>query len=287
MLLSATGMSLVGLFGKIAIVDFTVPALMFWRYASTTLLLFLSLLLLGQLKGFLDFQHIKIQLARAFFLLLAQYCFFFYLLRSNLLNASALLNTGPVFIAIIEAFILRKRVGVSTWIAGAVSLAGAFLLLQPDAGIFSLISLVGLLSGISQGASQVIFGMQSERKGPPHIGVMQLFFLCTVFSAIIFLFFPKGMESEKIFSSFDFGLIVGLATASILNQLFRAEAYAHGTPSRLSPFLYFAVLLAGVWDWVIFNDKPNLLSVCGAGLIVLGGLLKIYLRNWILKRKAN
>ena len=285
MLLSAAGMSLVGLFGKFAIEDLTVPALMFWRYASTSVLLFLSLLFLGQLKGLLDFQHIKIQLLRAFFLLLAQYCFFYYLLRSNLLNASALLNTGPVFIAIIEAGVLRKKVGVSTWIAGVVSLIGAFLLLQPDAGIFSYLSLIGLLSGISQGASQVIFGMQSERKDPPHIGVMQLFSLCTVFSAIVFLCFPKGMASDKIFTSWDFGLIAALAAASILNQLFRAEAYAHGTPSRLSPFLYFAVLLAGVWDWVIFNDTPNLLSICGAALIVLGGLLKIYLRNWILNRR--
>src|SRR5579871_2969057 len=155
MLLSAAGMSLVGLFGKFAIEDLTVPALMFFRYASTSVLLFLSLLFLGQLKGLLDFQHIKIQLLRAFFLLLAQYCFFYYLLRSNLLNASALLNTGPVFIAIIEAGVLRKKVGVSTWIAGVVSLIGAFLLLQPDVGIFSYLSLIGLLSGISQGASQV------------------------------------------------------------------------------------------------------------------------------------
>jgi len=286
MLLSATGMSLIGVFGKFGIQDLTVSALMFWRYAATSSCLFLSLLLLGRLKGFLNFRHIKIQLLRAFFVLLAQYCFFYYLLHNNLLNAAALLNTGPVFIAVIEWGILRKKVGVSTWIGSSISFLGALLILQPDAGIFSFISLIGLLSGISQGASQVVFGLQSEREEKPHIGVMQLFSLCTILSLLPFLYFHTEMQIGKSWSHWDFLLIAGLAVTSIFNQISRAEAYAHGTPSRLSPYLYFAVLLAGVWDWAIFGMAPNWLSIVGATLVVLGGLLKIYLRNKILKKKA-
>lgn len=287
MMLSAAGMSLVGLFGKWGIQDLTIYALMFWRYIAALTLYLLSLALLGKLKGLFHFRHLKLEALRTFFVLLAQYCFFYYLLRNNLLNASALLNTGPVFISLIEWGILRKKVGVSSWAAAFISFIGALCILQPDAGIFSLVSLIGLLSGASQGASQVVFGFQSEKAQKPHIGVFHLFILCAFFSGVPFLVSTGKALPFQSFSSWDFFLIAGLGAASIGNQIFRAEAYAHGSPSKLSPYLYLAVLLAGVWDWAFFGLIPNWLTILGAILIVLGGLAKIYLRNWVLKRREE
>ncbi|HSX38556.1 MAG TPA: methyltransferase domain-containing protein [Chlamydiales bacterium] len=229
MALSATGMSLTGLFGKIGLGDFTVPALMFWRYALTSLTFVLLVLIveairtsrddrfrglfwpktgskapknrlpliLGYLRKLFHFRHIKIQCIRAFFVLLAQYCFFYYLSKSNLLNAASLLNTGPIFISIIEWGFLGKKVGLSSWVGAIVSFIGALFILQPDAGIFALSSLIGLTAGISQGASQVVFGLQSEREEKPHIGVMHLFMICAVFSFFPFLFSNAKMVSDK------------------------------------------------------------------------------------------
>ena len=72
MMLSATGMSLVGLFGKFGIQDLTLSALMFWRFGATSVLLFAILAFMRRLKGLFNFRHIKIQLLRAFFVLSAQ-----------------------------------------------------------------------------------------------------------------------------------------------------------------------------------------------------------------------
>lgn len=285
MLLSATAMSLVGLFGKLGIQDVTISALIFFRFVSATTLLFFALLFFGGFGGLFDFRHWRLQSLRSLFLLLAQYCFFFYMTKNSLLNAAALLNTGPIFISVIEWGIYRKKVGRSSWVGAIVSFLGAILIVQPDAGIFSLMSLLGLLSGLSQGASQVLFGFQSEREAKPHIMVLQIFLFCTLISLVPFLFFQQEMVAGKIFDLADLGIIFGLGAMSIVNQMFRAEAYSHGTPSRLSAFLYFAVLLAAVWDWVFFGNPPNWLSIVGAGLIVLGGVLKIYLRSQILKKK--
>jgi drug/metabolite transporter (DMT)-like permease len=285
MALSASTMSLTGLFGKFGIQDLTLPAFMFWRYAATSVLFFLSLLTLGRLQGFFQFHDLKIQILRAFFVLLAQYCFFYYLFNNTLLNAAALLNTGPVFISIIEGGLLRKKVGVSSWIGALVSFAGALMVLQPDTGIFSALSLVGLLSGVSQGASQVVFGFQTKGEEKIHLSLMHLFFLCTVLSLVPFLFFHTTMQPGKSFSAWDLGLIFALGATTLFSQSSRAQAYAHGTPSRLSAFLYLAVLLAGVYDWAIFGKAPNLLASLGAALIILGGLLKIYLRKIILEKR--
>jgi len=180
-----------------------------------------------------------------------------------------------------------KKVGVFSWVAALIAFIGALFVLQPDARLFSLISLVGLLSGMSQGASQVLFGIQSEREVKPWIGVEQIFLLCALISLFPFLADPKGLESGGEWGSWEIFLIFFLAGASLINQLFRAEAYAHGTPSRLSPYLYFSVFFSGVWDWAVFGKTPNRFSLIGAGLIVFAGLLKGYLRNLILKGRAS
>lgn len=284
MLLSATGMSLVGLFGKLGLADFTVSALIFWRFLASFLLFFLALLATGRLEGIFDFEAVKIQVLRAFFVLSAQYCFFYYLEQNTLLNASALLNTGPIFISLIDWAILRHKVGRSSWIGCVVAFVGAIFILRPDAGIFSLVSLVGLLSGVSQGASQVVFGLAAHEKRP-YIGVLHLFALCSLLSLFPFLFFHTEMVEGKQFAGFDLLWIFCIGVGSISNQLFRADAYRYSTPSRLSPFLYFTVLLAGIWDWVFFGKTPDFFSILGTVLVVLGGLIKIYLRKIILEKE--
>src|SRR5206468_2426290 len=115
----------------------------------------------------------------------------------------------------------------------------------------------------------------------PHIGVLHLFGMCVLFSLIPYLFFPTAASNSV--HRLDWLWIFCLGAGSILNQIFRAKAYQHGTPSRLAPYLYFAVPLSAVWDWTVFGRIPNTLSFMGAALVILGGVLKIYLRSKIQK----
>lgn len=283
-LLSAAGLSLVGLCAKYGVARFSVVSLIFFRYFFSAIFLFIGVCFTEPWRDIFRWRHAKMQIMRAFFVLLSQYCFFFYLGKNSLLNAAALLNTGPVFIAVIDWAILRNKVGLSTWISSGISFLGALLILQPDAGIFSLMSLIGLLSGISQGASQVVFGMQSKKEEGPQLGIFHLFLLCSAFSFIPFCFFPSGTAASSHSLGWDIWLLTALSLSSIFNQIFRAISYRYDKPSKLSPYLYFAVLLAGFWDWVFFRRVPDALALTGSFLIVLGGLLKIYLRAKILAR---
>ena len=142
-------------------------------------------------------------------------------------------------------------------------------------------SLIGLLSGLCQGISQVLFGI-NVGKERYDLGVLSLFFFSSLFSLLPFLFGPPAWETGADWR-WAVWMIGALAVFSTANQLFRGAAYECSTPSRLSPFLYIAVPMAGVFDWTVFGNPPNLLSVFGAALVILSGLLKIYLRHIILK----
>ena len=278
MLLSASALALTGFLGQLGMGYFFICPMIFWRFLTSLILYAVFLWVRGELTGFWHIHNVKLHLLRAFFVLGAQYTFYYYIQHNNLLNAIVLLNTGPLFIPIIEWGFLRNKVGKSTWISIIVAFIGVIFVLQPQAGIFSHVSIIGLLAGVCQASSQVLFGLNA-RKEKVNLSILYLFFFCTLFSGIAYGYFHKTWVAGGDLNWVSFSIIMAVAIASIGNQMTRAVAYQYGTPSRLSPFLYFSVLLAGVLDWGVFNIIPNTLSLIGAVLVVFGGVLKVILRK--------
>ncbi|MBS0625393.1 MAG: DMT family transporter [Verrucomicrobia bacterium] len=285
MLLSATGLALTGLLGKIGLQNMDLVTLIFYRFVASFILCAIVLWIIGDFKHGFTFSNYKLHLSRAVFVIGTQYCYYYYLEQSTLMNALVLMSTSPIIIPVLERVFLRHKIGVSTWVGIAVSFIGVLFVLQPEKGLLAKTSLIGLLAGFGQAASQVVFGINSKTE-KSDLGVFYLFLLCALFSTGPFIWAQETGMAVTISGDWIYWLPAALGFASIFNQLFRAAAYRHSTPSRLASFLYFSVVLGGIWDWLFFDKIPNTYSIIGACLVVGGGLLKIYLRALILKRNA-
>src|SRR3990167_7119108 len=92
-LLSAIGLSIIGLLGKLGGEILSLPALLFWRFFAAFVLCLLFVFLRGYFKsGLLKGSQFKINFARAFFTLGAQGSFYYYIQTNTLLNGLVLLN---------------------------------------------------------------------------------------------------------------------------------------------------------------------------------------------------
>lgn len=283
-LLSATGLSFTILFSKICIEEVSILTLLSCRFVLSFLFCLGILYFTKFLDSFFPIKNIRLNLLRALFVIGSQYSIVYYLEGNTLLNATVLLNTGPLFMPFIERVLLKHEIGKSTWIGLVVSFIGVVCILQPDKGIISKMSLIGLFGGFCMGVSQVIFGI-SQREEKSYMSVLYLFFFCALFSLIPFFFFnPVKTHLTEPISKIAIYLAL-LGFCSCLNQIFRATAYQYDRPSRLGSFLYFAVLLSGFMDWAVFGNIPNALTIIGAVLVVGGGILKIYVRALILKNR--
>ncbi|MBM3207033.1 MAG: DMT family transporter [Chlamydiae bacterium] len=282
MLISATGLSILGLFGKLFEQIADLPSLVFFRFFSASICCLLFFFFIGHLK--INYKNLVIvpNLIRSICVIGAQYCFYYYIQHASLMNGVALLNTGPLFIPFIEKLIIGSKIGRSTWISIIISFSGVLLILQPDVSVFAKLSLVGLAAGVFQAFSQVIFGINAKGENP-EMSVLTTVFICSLISLIPFLIADGSFNPG--FSSWGYGgfLILGLGIATILNQFARAKAYKFSTPSRLASFLYLSVVLAGIYDWTIFQVPPNMISCIGVGLVIFGGVAKIILRNRYIK----
>jgi len=78
-----------------------------------------------------------------------------------------------------------------------------------------------------------------------------------------------------------------MGAGTLFNQYFRGLAYRCGRPSTLVTFLYFSVFLSALFDWFIFKNSPPTLSILGGCLIILGGVMKVFLRRHILKKNLK
>lgn len=278
-------MGCVSFLGKLGQNFFSIPALIFWRYTLSFIASFVVVCLIQKRRKILDglFSK-KLQFFRVVCVLVSQYSFFYYMSVNSLLNATLLLNTGPLFIPLIDKWILKKHVGVSTWVSVLIAFIGVLFILPPEKDLFTWQSGIGLLAGFAQGTAQVLFGLHvgEEKKSLD----MFSFYLFASFLALTpYLFFPTMVGKELLLGWEPYVIIALLAGASGMNQYFRALAFQISTPGRLSSFLYVSIVVAGLWDWLVFNNVPTLGVFIGAFLILLGGILKIYLRGRILRKK--
>lgn len=286
MLASGACLACVGFFAKLGQEIFTVPSLLFFRYMTA----FCGFALYFFIVNGWSFRPFKgtfsnpLQISRGVVVLITQGCFFYYVHTHSLLGGMLLLNTGPLFVPLIERFILRRYVGLSTWVSVWISFAGVLCVLPPNKALFSWGSGIGLLAGLCQGISQILFGLYADRKKTQQ-DLFSFFLLCMLLGFIPYLFSEQTYVSEASFGFFTLFVILGVGISSIYNQYFRSLAFQQSTPGRLASFLYISILIAALLDWAVFHHVPKPLTVFGAALIITGGVLKIYLRKKIRSKK--
>ncbi len=193
MLISAVGLSFFTLFAKLGNTNIPFMVLTWLRFFVPLLLVLPFLFFSGSYKTVSLFHIPSNQILRSLCVCVAQYSIFYYLTKSSLLNATVLLNTGPLFIPILERIFYKHEIEKSTWVSLFLCLAGVIFILQPDRDILSVISLIGLIAGLGQAGSQVLYG-KNAHKEKNDVNLFYLFFLAPFSACFLYyygLFFPK------------------------------------------------------------------------------------------------
>lgn len=277
-LLSTIGISLFGLFSKFGLDDTPFFLITFLRFAIPFILLLPFSLSKYSIIQLWKATNWKIQWLRSSCVLVYQYSFFYFLNQQSLLDAAVLQNTAPLFILIFESLFHRQRLNMITLFSIGISFVGVLCILQPDFGVINRISLVGFLIPVALAGSQVIYSHQVQRS-PQQSTLFFLFFLCSIFTGILYLFSGELFQASTYGHTSNFvhlWILIGMGVTSIFNQSFRGFAYRYARPSILAPFSYVALLFSGLFDWLIFNLLPNLWSGLGLGLVIMGSIVQFY-----------
>ena len=181
---------------------------------------------------------------------------------------------------ILERVFFKHRFEKKVIVSIGISFVGVLCILQPSSSLFANLGIAGFLAAFGQAGSQVLYRHQARNENQ-RSNLFYLFFICSLFSGVVFLFsIPFGKpEIVGEHSSWTWVNLVFLGLTSIFNQSLRGEAYKHGKASALAPFLYISIIFSAILDWIIFGYLPNWLSLAGTILVIFGGLLQFSKRR--------
>tara|TARA_Y100000590_G_C15514350_1_gene936656 strand:- start:169 stop:1038 length:870 start_codon:yes stop_codon:yes gene_type:complete len=201
-----------------------------------------------------------------------------------LVTATALFFVTPFLITIFAKFFLKEQIGPRRWLAVIVGFIGVYIILNPDFSNFDYMSLTPILCAFCYSLSMIIIKLTSE-KDNVYTQTFSFYFGAIIFSIIFYLIAGEGQYNNidhpasqyifrEWFSNLESSLFLMIVTGFTASAafLFIFTAYRIASPAVVSPFEYSILVWSSLSGWYFFNEIPDLKTIIGMILIVLGGI---------------
>ena len=232
---------------------------------------FLPLLLAKGSRPFKT-QRIKSHLLRTSYGLAAMYCFFYAIAHLPLADAMVFTYSAPVFTPIIAYLWLKEPLTKRMLVFSLFGLIGVILVAKPSDSLFSSLSLVGLAASLLAATAFVSIREMSDTE-PAFRMVFYFALFSSLISAIPLIWAWQPLSSEQLILLCSAGLLAALA------QIVMSRAYTLAPPGLIGPVAYLAIVFAGVFSLVLWDEAPDLNSIIGATLIFSVSLLSVFWRK--------
>ncbi|ENU22003.1 hypothetical protein F993_03932 [Acinetobacter proteolyticus] len=198
--------------------------------------------------------------------LAAMYGFFYAIAHLKLSNAMVFTYSSPIFIPLIAWLFLKEKVTTAMLCAAGLGFIGVFCVAKPDQGLLNWISIVGISSSLLASMAFVTVRALTQTEPPERI----VFYFCLIGSllSVIPMFWvwrPYHLQ-ELLF-------LIGAGVLANVSQIFMSHAYRLAPAGQIAPVNYIAIIFAGLWGFLLWNEVPDLYSVIGFGIILSAILL--------------
>ncbi|MFV0360012.1 DMT family transporter [Tropicimonas sp.] len=182
-------------------------------------------------------------------------------------TATAILQSMPLIVTLGAALCLGETVGWRRWLAIAAGFAGMLLIVRPGAETFDPAMLYAVLGAFGLAARDL-----ATPKIPPTVSALQVsawgFFTYVLMGGAMLLISggakPMGMPELR-------GLAAAL-TIGVVSYFMLTISVRIADLSAVAPFRYSRLLFALAVGVVVFHERPDLMTLSGAALIIASGL---------------
>lgn len=198
--------------------------------------------------------------ARLFFTLSLAY--------STLAATSSILQATPLAVTLGAALFFGERVGACRWATILVGFVGVLLILRPLPSSFDPASLLALFGMLGFAGRDL-----ATRAAPPRLSHLQL----GVYGFVVLI--PTGLglmlwEGRAVLPSpTQAGWLLATILVGIAAYYALTSAMRVGAVSMVAPFRYSRLLFALILAVALFGERPDMLTLAGAAIIVLSGLI--------------
>lgn len=181
-------------------------------------------------------------------------------------DATAISFLNPVFAMLLALFFLKEKIGKYRWIAAFLAITGAFVLLRPSSNTIQIAGLLALFAAIFMGAELILMKIITRNESSFQILIINNSIGFTV-SACAAYFVWQDPTNLQWFALISIGLLMICAQACYINAIAIADA------SYVAPFSYMTLIFVTLYDFILFNQIPDHISLIGIFLILIGAIL--------------
>jgi len=150
-----------------------------------------------------------------------------------------------------------------------VGFIGIALVLKPGFGLFQAAGLVGLASGLL--AALAIVGIRRMTATEPVVRVVFYFTsFGTLVSAVPLAWAWQNPQGQMLWALCVMGVL------AIMAQMCLTKGYSLAPAGQVGPFNYGNVVFAAVIGWVFWGETLDGLTLAGAVLTCLAGIIATY-----------
>lgn len=220
------------------------------------------------------FPRLRWQILRGFSVAMSAMAFFSAVHLMPIGEATAISFTSPMITAILAAVLLSEPMRRETWIATIIAFSGVLVILRPNLALLGPVALLPVIAATGMAllmvANRKVSGMGTALSMQFNVALIGAFFLCLGtavghFSGIHFFQVPALPQS----------VLLKCAAITVSASVAHACIYVATTkagPAAIAPMTYVQLLMAGGFGWALFGERPDLVSVAGAVVIVGAGL---------------
>ncbi len=197
-------------------------------------------------------------------------------------SASAILQATPLVVTLGAALFLGERVGWRRWSAIAVGLCGVLLVIRPGLDGFQPASLFAVMGVMGLAMRDI-----ATRMVPVSISSTQLstYAFATLIPTGLFLLLitdatavmPERADMFRLAATIGIGIVAYIAIVA---------ATRTGEVAVVSPFRYSRLIFALIVGVLVFDERPDALTLIGAAIIVGSGLYTL-MRETQARRNAR
>ena len=232
----------------------------------------------GEFKTFYKTSSTKLHAFRAITGTLAIIALFIALREIPLADVVSLTFGGPIFVTLGSIFFLSEKVGIRRRLAVLIGFFGMLLIVKPAYEELNIYYIFPIIFCIFFAC--VALSIRSLSSTEPNYRIALYFSLLSMIVGLLTLPFGWVMPNKfELFLLIFTGLVGSVAYILLTVSLRYAEA------SLVTPTKYLNLVFAILLGYFIWSEIPRLLTLVGAGLIIISSVI-IFMRESELNKKV-
>ena len=232
----------------------------------------------GEFKTFYKTSRPKLHAFRAITGTLAIIALFIALREIPLADVVSLTFGGPIFVTLGSIFFLSEKVGIKRWLAVLIGFFGMLLIVKPAYEELNIYYIFPIIFCIFFAC--VALSIRSLSSTEPNYRIALYFSLLSMIVGLLTLPFGWVMPNK-----FEFFLLIFTGFVGSVANILLTVSLRYAEASLVTPTKYLNLVFAILLGYFIWSEIPKLLTLVGAGLIIISSVI-IFMRESELKKKV-